>query len=44
MKNKIVIVYNKSDKIFGIQFHPEYITKTGRIFFKNWFNFIKNSA
>lgn len=44
LKNKIVIVYNKSDKIFGIQFHPEYITKTGRIFFKNWFNFIKNSA
>ena len=41
MKNKIVIVYNKSDKIFGIQFHPEYITKTGRIFFKNWFKFYK---
>lgn len=44
MGNKIVIAYNKSDNIFGIQFHPEYITKTGRIFFKNWFNFIKNSA
>jgi imidazoleglycerol phosphate synthase glutamine amidotransferase subunit HisH len=41
MGNKIVIAYNKSDNIFGIQFHPEYITKTGRIFFKNWFNFIK---
>ena len=44
MGNKIIIAYNKSDNIIGIQFHPEYITKTGRIFFKNWFNFIKNSA
>lgn len=44
MGDKIVVVYNKSDNILGIQFHPEYITNTGKIFFKCWFNFIKNSA
>jgi|TARA_B100000497_G_scaffold11577_1_gene13170 GMP synthase (glutamine-hydrolysing) len=41
MGNKIVIVYDKKDNILGIQFHPEYILKTGKIFFKNWFKFIK---
>jgi GMP synthase-like glutamine amidotransferase len=44
MGDKIVVVYNKSDNILGMQFHPEYITNTGKIFFKCWFNFIKNSA
>jgi len=41
MGNKIVMVHNKKDNILGIQFHPEYILRTGKIFFKNWFNFIK---
>ena len=41
MGNKIVIVYNKKDNILGIQFHPEYILRTGKIFFNNWFKFIK---
>lgn len=39
--NKIVMVYDKNDNILGIQFHPEYILRTGKIFFKNWFKFIK---
>ena len=26
----------------GVQFHPEYILRTGKIFFKKWFKFIKN--
>ena len=42
MGNKIVMVYDKKDNILGIQFHPEYILRTGKIFFKNWFKIIKN--
>tara|TARA_B000000477_G_C6063826_1_gene215640 strand:+ start:93 stop:647 length:555 start_codon:yes stop_codon:yes gene_type:complete len=41
MGNKIVMVYDKKDNVLGIQFHPEYILKTGKLFFKNWFKFIK---
>jgi len=41
MNNKIVIAYNKKKNILGIQFHAEYIPKTGKIFFKNWLDFIK---
>lgn len=44
MGNKIVIVYDKKDNILGIQFHPEYILRTGKIFFKSWFKFIKNKC
>lgn len=42
MGNKIVMVYDEKDNILGIQFHPEYILRTGKIFFKNWFKIIKN--
>ena len=41
MGNKIVMVHDKKDNILGIQFHPEYILRTGKIFFKCWLNFIK---
>jgi GMP synthase (glutamine-hydrolysing) len=41
MGNKIIIAYNKLDNIIGIQFHPEYDKKTGKIFFKKWLNFIR---
>lgn len=44
MGNKIVMVYDKKDNILGIQFHPEYILRTGKIFFKSWFKFIKNKC
>ena len=37
---KIVIIYDKKLKILGIQFHPEYIYKTGRVFFRKWIEFI----
>ena len=41
MNNKIVIAYNEKKNILGIQFHAEYIPKTGKIFFKKWLDFIK---
>ena len=40
LNEKIVMIYNEKKRILGMQFHPEYIYKTGRVFFKKWFEFI----
>jgi GMP synthase (glutamine-hydrolysing) len=40
LNEKIVMIYNEKNRILGIQFHPEYIYKTGRVFFKKWIEFI----
>ena len=38
--NQILMAYNKSKKIIGIQFHPEAVKKTRKIFFKKWIKYI----
>ena len=40
LNEKIVMAYNEKKRILGIQFHPEYIYKTGSVFFKKWIEFI----
>jgi GMP synthase-like glutamine amidotransferase len=42
-KNKIDMMYNKKDKIIGIQFHPEKYPMTGKRFFGAWLNFINKA-
>lgn len=32
----IDILYHKKKDILGLQFHPEYYSKTGKLFFKAW--------
>lgn len=41
MGKKIIIAYHKTKNILGIQFHPEYNTKTGKEFFRKWLQHIK---
>lgn len=39
-KEQIWMAYNKRKKIIGIQFHPEAIKKTRKIFFRKWIKYI----
>lgn len=38
--NQIWMSYDKKKKIIGIQFHPEAVKKTRKIFFRNWIKYI----
>ena len=41
-KNMIDILYHKKKDILGLQFHPEYYSKTGKIFFKAWLSWLSH--
>jgi GMP synthase (glutamine-hydrolysing) len=38
--NQIWMSYDKKKKIIGIQFHPEAVKKTRKLFFRNWIKYI----
>lgn len=40
-KNQIWMSYDKYKKIIGVQFHPEYYNKSGKIFFEKWLKYIE---
>ena len=39
-KKQIWMAYDKYKKIIGIQFHPEKLNKSRKIFFDNWLKYI----
>jgi GMP synthase (glutamine-hydrolysing) len=39
-RNQIWMSYDKRKKIIGIQFHPEAVKKTRKIFFRKWIKYI----
>jgi len=39
-KDMIDILYHKKRDILGIQFHPEYYVKSGKIFFGSWLSWL----
>lgn len=41
-KNMIDILYHKKKDILGLQFHPEYYSKTGKLFFKAWLSWLSH--
>jgi len=41
-KNMIDILYYKKKDILGIQFHPEYYKKSGKLFYDAWLSWLSN--
>lgn len=41
-KNMIDILYHKKRDILGIQFHPEYYVKSGKLFFNAWLSWLSH--
>jgi len=39
-KDMIDILYHKKRDILGIQFHPEYYVKSGKLFFGSWLSWL----
>jgi anthranilate/para-aminobenzoate synthase component II len=39
-KNMIDILYHKKRDILGLQFHPEYYVKSGKLFYNAWLSWL----
>ena len=41
-KNMIDILYHKKRDILGLQFHPEYYVKSGKLFYNTWLSWLSH--